>query len=338
MRSTFFDAQVQQVLEHDGFAVIPFLDADEVATLRASYDRLGRAPGDPGKACISTFHTYDADYKAATSEAILEIFRPHIEATFDRQRIIPCNFLVKWPGAASGFGLHQDLSLVDEREHRSVEVWVALEDTNDQNGQLWFAPGSQSWVPTLRGIQMFPFAYGNVARRIIDRHSVPVPLKAGEAIVFNHATVHFSMPNRTDVPRLVAITDLIPVEAPHLHFFGDGRGAVDAYEIDESFWVDNNPFTLFTPPAAARNLGRVDWFEYVECTDAILDRMVAEGRAVESTENPRGAVNSVKPWCHRCGGSEGVDELPDRWVGNTTFLCTTCAALEANRSKAPAPV
>jgi hypothetical protein len=231
----------------------------------------------------------------------------------------------------SGFGLHQDLSLVDEREHRSAEVWVALEDTNERNGQVWFAPGSHTWLPTLRGIQMFPFAYGAVAERVVKRHAVPVPLSAGEAVVFNHATCHFSLPNRTDAPRLVAITDLIPEEAPHLHFFGDGEGRVDVYEIDDSFWVDNNPFTLWNPPDRLRHRGVVDWFDYVECTDETLDRLVAEGRAIDVDAPPAGAINAGKPWCHRCGGNEGITERPDRWVGNTTFLCTSCEAVELER-------
>jgi hypothetical protein len=235
-----------------------------------------------------------------------------------------------------GFGLHQDLSLVDEREHRSVEVWIALEDTNEANGQLWMVPRSHTWLPTLRGIQSFPFAFGGVSRRIIDDHAVPVPVSAGTAIVFNHATLHCSYPNRTDTPRLVAITDLVPEEAAHLHFFGDGEGNVDAYEIDESFWVDNNPFTLHKPPPASQRIGRVD-FEYRPLTDEDLDRLVAEGRAVVSDAQPRGAINAAKPWCHRCGTVMEGDS-PDRWVGNVTMLCDDCAADEVTRAPSAAHV
>ncbi len=330
MRSTFHDPTAQARLERDGFAVIPFLDPDEVEQLRSGYERLGRAPGDPAKACISTFHTWDAGYKSATHATIREVFAPHLEATFDRQRALPSNFLVKWPGGMSGFGLHQDLSLTDERYHRSVEVWVALEDTTPQNGQLWFVPGSQDWIPTLRGIQMFPFPFWPVAQRIVQHHAVPVPVRAGEAIVFNHAVLHFSQPNRTDTPRLVAISDLIPEEAQHLHFFGDGAGHIDVYEIDESFWVDNNPFTLWKPPPAARKLGAVDWFEYTLLEDDGLDRLIAEGRA-EVVDGARGAINPGKAWCHRCGTTEGVHEEADRWIGNVTVLCDRCEVVESDR-------
>jgi hypothetical protein len=331
VRNTFCDPDQQATLERDGFVVVPLLDADEVAALRAAHERLGQAPGDPGKACQSSFHSYDREYKQAVDAEIRSVIDPHLERVFDRQRPLPCNFIAKYPGGMGGFGLHQDLTLVDESQFRSVEVWIALEDTNESNGQLWMVPQSHTWMPTLRGIQSFPFAYSELSRRIIEKHAVPVPVEAGTAIVFTHAILHCSFPNRTDTPRLVAITDLIPEEASHLHYFGDEDGNVDEYVIDESFWVENNPFTLHKPPPAGQRMGRVD-FQHRQFTDEDLDALIAEGRAVEVDHGPRGAINAAKPWCHRCGAVfEG--ESPDRWVGNVTLLCDAC--LEAEVAHAP---
>ncbi|HWJ64781.1 MAG TPA: phytanoyl-CoA dioxygenase family protein [Acidimicrobiales bacterium] len=338
MRPTFFDPQLQDTLDTQGFAVLDLLDDDQVTALVDAYERLGRAPGDPERACISTFHTYDKDYKAATHEAVQAVLAPVLAETFDRQRALPSNFLVKWPGGFSGFGLHQDLSLVDEREHRSVEVWIGLCDIDDQNGQLWMVPGSHRWMPTLRGIQSFPFPFGQVTRRIIEDHAVPVPIRAGQAIVFNHATLHFSMPNRTDDKRLVAIADLIPEEAEHLHFFGDGDGGVDVYRIGDEFWVDNSPFTLWQPPPDSQRIGAVDWFTPHELTDDDLDELVRTGRAVVSDASPTGAINAAKRWCHRCGSTDLPGDGPDRWTGNVTLLCASCEAAEVDRAPSPAHV
>jgi hypothetical protein len=336
VRQTFRDPDLQARLEHDGYAVVPLLDGDEVATLRAAHDRLGRAPGDPGMACQSSFHSYDRDYKQAVDREIRAVLDPHLERVFDRQRALPCNFIAKYPGGMGGFGLHQDLTLVDESQHRSVEVWIALEDTNETNGQLWMVPQSHTWMPTLRGIQSFPFAYSDLSRRIIEQHAVPVPVTAGTAIVFTHAILHCSFPNRTDTPRLVAITDLIPEEASHLHYFGDGDGNVEEYVIDASFWVDNNPFTLHKPPPAGQRMGRVD-FDHRQFTDADLDELVASGRAVVTEHGPRGAINAGKPWCHRCGSI--IDgESPDRWVGNVTLLCEDCRVAEVQHAPTAAHV
>lgn len=337
MRATFVDSVLQQSLERDGYVTVPFLDAADISILRTGYDRIGNAPGDPQLACHSSFHTSDKGYKVEVDRLVRETFTSHLERLFDRQRPLPCNYIVKWPGAMSGFGLHQDLSLVDERLHRSVEVWVALDDTNEQNGQLWMVPGSHAWVPTLRGIHAFPSAFSGVARQVISRHARPVPVPAGHAVVFDHAVAHFSLPNRSEQPRMVAITDLIPEEADHLHYFGDGRGNVIAYLIDDSFWTDNSPFTLWKPPPASRSVGPVR-FDYHALTAEDLDRLVAEGRAIQNERSPHGAINAGRSWCHRCGAVGFGDESPDRWMGNVTLLCPDCAEAESRLAPTPAHV
>jgi hypothetical protein len=277
-------------------------------------------------------------YKRRVDSIVRSALQPHLDQTFDHQRALPCNFIAKWPSGMSGFGLHQDLTLVDEEQHRSVEVWVALDDTNERNGQLWMVPGSHRWLPrNIRGINGFGFAFAGVTHRIIERHSRPVPVRAGEAVVFDHATLHFSLPNRSDHRRLVAITDLIPAEAQHLHFFGDGSGSIDVYEIDESFWTDNNPFTLWKPPPAAQRLGRSDAAP-MELTDDDLDRLVASGDAIESDAHPTGAPNAAKTWCHRCGAVGFDGPSPDRWIGNVTLLCDSCREAELAHAATPSHV
>jgi hypothetical protein len=337
MRSTFRDPDLQRTLERDGYATVPLLDADEVAALRGEYEKLGEAPGDPHLACHSSFHSFDRTYKQRVDDVVRAALSPHIERVFDRQRMLPCNFIVKWPGAMGGFGLHQDTTLVDETQYRSVEVWVALVDTDERNGQLWMVPGSHTWLPTLRGIHAFDFPFRNVVDRIVARHSRPVPVHAGEAVVFNHAMVHFSYPNKSDTPRLVAIADLIPEEAQHLQHFGDGNGHLEAFAIDDAFWLDNNPFTLWKPPPASASLGEVE-FDYRDLTDEDLDALVADGRAIDTGTPGRGAMNAAKPWCHRCGATGFEAYAPNRFVGNVSLLCPACEQAEVGHAPSAAHV
>lgn len=328
MRATVRDPEQQQRLERDGYVTLPFLTPDEVAGLKEQFTAVGAAPGDPGVACHSSFHSADAEYKRRVDAIVRAALGPALERVFDRQRVLPSNYIVKWPGTRSGFGLHQDLSLVDERLHRSVEVWVALDDTDEHNGQLWMVPGSHRWIPTIRGIAAFPFPFADVAERVVREHAVPVPVAAGTAVVFAHAVLHFSLPNRTDRPRMVAIADLIPEEAQHLHYFGDGQGVVSVYEIDDSFWTDNNPFTLWRPPANSRRIGEVD-FEYVELTHERLDHVVASAGTGHPSERPAGSINAARPWCHRCGNDIDSDDRPHRLIGNVTLMCQACATSES---------
>jgi hypothetical protein len=331
LRAMFKDADHQEQFDKDGYVVVPMLSPDEITHLRAEYDRLGPAPGDPQRACQSSFHSYDSGYKQAVDDVLRPALAPHLADVFDDMRALPCNYIQKWPGGMGGFGLHQDIALVDEPQYRSCEVWIALADTSEDNGQLWMVPGSYKWMDvSKRGIQAFPFPYAGVSQRIVKDYAVAVPVKAGTAVIFNHATLHFSGPNRSDTPRLVAITDLIPSEATHISYFGDGDGNVGIYEIDDSFWVDNNPHTLWKPPDASLRVGTVEYQEQ-SMTDEGLDQLEAEGKAVRTEEQVRGALNAGRPWCHRCGTTEMDGDSQDRWTGNVTMLCDDCREVEATR-------
>lgn len=329
MRTTFLDPELDAQLDKDGYVVVPLIGPDEVAQLNAAYDRLGAAPGDPQRACIDTFHCFDTDYKDAVHAEVEAVLNPAVQAIFDRHKSLSYCYIQKWPGQHSGFGLHQDISVLDETKYRSVEVWVALTDTNEVNGQLWITPGSHKWAPVPRGIHRFPPPYMGVEERIIRRHSIPVPMKAGEAVIFHHATYHFSFANQSDSFRLVAATDMIPVEAQHLHYVANDKDTVNAYEIEETFWVDNNPFTLRKAPETAKFVEEIDPSTFPQLTDEDLDRLVAEGRAVDHEPVDFGTINPVQPWCHRCGSTEGVDGWIDPLVGNATLLCPRCAAAQA---------
>ena len=292
MRATFLDARLEAAYRRDGYVTVPLLDPDEVATLRALYEDLGTPAGDPEReGTFNTWNTFDAAYKSAVDAGVIAVLGPHLAALFDRQRILLSNFLVKYPGDRGEMPIHQDTSMVLEPEHSSAEVWVALEDTGADNGELWMVPGSQDWVPTIRGINAwFHSPFTAVEERIRARHAIGVPMKAGEATVFNHATLHFSRPNRTDRPRLAAITDVIPEEAEHVHCFDNEDGTVEVCQVDEAFWMANTPATLGTRPLSARPLAtRPDLPP--DLTDADLDALVTAGRAVDTT----GGCTSLDP-------------------------------------------
>lgn len=329
MRTTFLDPELDARLDKDGYVVVPLLGPDEVARLNAAYDQLGAAPGDPQRACIDTFHCFDVDYKEAVHAEVEAVLSPRVQAIFDRHKSLSYCYIQKWPGEHSGFGLHQDISVLDESKYRSVEVWVALTDTDEVNGQLWITPGSHKWAPTARGIHRFPPPYMGVEERIIRRHSIPVPMTAGEAVIFCHSTYHFSFANQSDRFRLVAATDMIPEEAQHLHYVASQNDTINAYEIEETFWVDNNPFTLRRAPETAVFVEEIDPSQFPQLTEEDLDRLVAEGLAVDHEPVDFGTINPMQPWCHRCGTTDGVEGWIDPLVGNATLLCPRCEAAQA---------
>jgi hypothetical protein len=280
MRPTLRDADTAAALERDGYVAMPFLDADEVAALRALYDGLGPAPDDPRTGCISSYQSADAAYKTATQDGIMAVIRERLEAVCDRQVFLPAQFLIKWPGAGGNMPMHQDTSLVDESVHRSCELWVALEDTSSANGELWMVPGSHRWLSTVRGLNSwFHPPFDSVEDRIRDRHAVAVPVRAGDAILFDHATLHFSLTNDSARERVVIITDVLPEEAAPILYWATDEGAA-AYELGDRFWFDSTPSAFAAPPPAAPvvDVRTADW---PVMTDVHLDALVASGAAFD---------------------------------------------------------
>src|SRR4051794_15235055 len=153
MRSTVLDPELNAKLHTHGYVVVPLIDAAGVERLSTAYDRLGVAPGDPQRACVDTFHCFDHKYKHAVHGEVEAVLQPAVDALFDRYKPLSYCYIQKWPGERSAFGLHQDIAVVDESEAWSVEVWCALTDTNEENGQLWVTPGSHRWATgAIRGI------------------------------------------------------------------------------------------------------------------------------------------------------------------------------------------
>lgn len=101
--------------------------------------------------------------------------------------------------AASWIPLHQDNGYGELDPPLDVTVWTALTDTDERNGCLVVVPGSHH-----DGLVPHRSAASNVA--LLEASSgavaVPVPLAAGEAVLFSGLTLHGSGANRSSAPRV----------------------------------------------------------------------------------------------------------------------------------------
>lgn len=127
-------------------------------------------------------------------------------------------FTVKKPGPLSEMPLHQDWSLVDETHHRSVSVWLALCDMDEQNGNLRVAPYSHKYANCFRGTNI-PNCFDAISAEIEKNHMINLPLNTGDAVVFDHRLIHSSPVNKSNKLRVAAVSALIPKEANLLHYF-----------------------------------------------------------------------------------------------------------------------
>lgn len=105
--------------------------------------------------------------------------------------------------------------------HRCVlGWWIALDDTDADNGCMHFWPGSQhkGIVEHALPVPSGPTAhiYYGVATPPPPHETACVPLRAGDAIIFDVSCVHGTPANRTDQRRWALQMQYAPYRSPYV--------------------------------------------------------------------------------------------------------------------------
>ena len=246
MKTLFISPQHQQKFEEDGFVKIPLLNASEIASLLAEYDKVSEQHERLNIPYITTSLTYDAGLIARVDEVLQRIMGPAIDKFMIHYKLLFGNFLIKMPVSNSETAPHQDISFVDEDQYASVNIWVALQDINKENGCMYFLKGSHKLVSTLRPACQYDWEFEQVKEEII-RHADTFTAKAGDAFIFNHAVLHGSYPNTSGKPRVAAVIAAYHSEAPLIHYYmpKDKKGVLQKYAMTKEAFLN---FTEGEPP------------------------------------------------------------------------------------------
>ena len=241
MRPSFSDASLQAAFEQDGFVVLPLLDEATVTRIQEFYDAQDHPQKDRG--FHASCHLDDAVYRRAMRDGIAAEALPAIFEHLTDHRLVSANFVVKEPGQGE-MPMHQDWAVVDEREFTSVTVWCPLVEDGPQNGALHLLRASHRHIVTARGeneegLPNFVTAYEQIPPEVIAAHDMTLNLHAGEAVLYDTRTVHFSPPNESTTTRVAINVTLAPQEAPLLHHYRSDEKTVELIGIDETFFTDH---------------------------------------------------------------------------------------------------
>jgi ectoine hydroxylase-related dioxygenase (phytanoyl-CoA dioxygenase family) len=123
----------------------------------------------------------------------------------------------KKPATESPFPWHQDNGYAFVEPQQYLTCWVALTDATEDNGCPWVVPG-------LHRLGTLAHEYTDIGFVCLRDPAAarPVPVSAGDIVVFSSLTPHSTGPNRTDAVRKAYIVQFAPDGAEVVRRGSDG--------------------------------------------------------------------------------------------------------------------
>jgi len=234
MRKILKDDLLDKNLYKDGFVVIPFLNKSETDQL-VNFFYENHPSGIEG--FYASAHAQDIPFRNKMNYGIKTVFIPAIQKYFCECSPLGGSFVVKSNAMKDKLTPHQDWNIVDEEKFRSFNIWVPLVDLTKKNGAIKIKVGSHRWIKNFRGPGI-PDDFQNFHEQIWNE-MIPLYMKAGEALIYDHRLFHASDPNTTDILRVAAVFGIIPSEAKMFHCCGN-NGSVEIYESSVDFFMKEN--------------------------------------------------------------------------------------------------
>lgn len=199
------------------------------------------------------------EYREALRDRLFPIVKESIDKVFKDYKILAVIAQIKGTGEHSAVSIHQDLSMVNEPDHRSYSVWIPLQDSTDENGPLSFLEHSQD---VFRGIRChtLDYTFSNVEDYVFA-NSTKYLAETGQALIFDNATIHHSPINRSGSPRLSVAVSIVSKDAQTEIYHFDKKkpfhGMLDRYSVPDDFWYRYLDFATerLAPPKFGTKIG-----------------------------------------------------------------------------------
>lgn len=150
--------------------------------------------------------SYDLACSPGVLDAVEDVIGPNI-------LVFASKFWIKGGNDGTFVSWHQDSAYFGLDPHDLVTAWVALTDATRENGCMEVIPGShlgaaQTHNETYDAKNLL--ARGQEIEHLDDSSAIHMELQAGEFSLHNERTVHGSLPNKTDAPRIGLALFYIP--------------------------------------------------------------------------------------------------------------------------------
>ncbi len=254
-KGIFSDPKLQEEFHENGFVIVPFVSSQQIEQL---FDVYKSCYPDGVEGFFTTTFANNVDHREKVNQSIREICIEQIENLFVNYKILFSSFIVKAPGENSRLIMHQDMTLVDEKQYSGINIWCPMVDLTETNGAIEVLPKSHRFYETYRGSSI-PDIYDNVKDEVASLMQ-PCYLKAGEAIIFDQSIIHNSPPNLSDKERPTINTFVAHEDARIKICYWDKENFgnnIEIFEQEDDFLekFENFGHNIFSRPSIGKSLG-----------------------------------------------------------------------------------
>jgi phytanoyl-CoA hydroxylase len=195
--------------EEHGYVIAKQLfSQDEAASLREHFMALRaegakehdmeadtKIDGDPLKKFPRMLHMQRWD-KRSLEWALNERITKNVQLILDDEPLLAQTMLYFKPPGARGQAMHQDQYYLRAKPGTCLAAWMALDDTDVENGCMHVVPGSHTWELLCPVKADSSQSFTDTAVPLPEGTKVvPIDMEAGDVLFFNGQLVHGSSPN-----------------------------------------------------------------------------------------------------------------------------------------------
>lgn len=237
-KDLFKDKALELEFQQNGYVKIPFLDSEGIQSLLNFYQEQQFDNKIEAGFHIS-LDNQNEDLVKQVSEKIKGIMQEKSEEVFQDYQIFTASYVIKEPGKQNIVPPHQDWTFVDESQYQSLTVWTPLIDVVEENGALAVIKGSHKLFNHKRSSPS-PQSKSPLADHIFTLfpYTEPIPMKAGEALLFDNRLIHASAPNLSDQPRIAVGIGITKKQAQLKHYYQhpNEENLLIEYEVEADFF------------------------------------------------------------------------------------------------------
>jgi hypothetical protein len=247
-------------LVSDGFAVVPMIDEKALVQISTLFAECCGGTDTPQ--IFNTLTQCPPEVKRRIHMELKTIFAPFLNNYFDNYKNAISLFFVVHPSTSvkEKVDIHQDPTLImDDGEIFNLKIWVPLVNTDEQNGGMQVLRGSHKFFPPVQAVTI-PSPFSNLSE-LDDLHE-SIPIKAGEAMIFDNRLIHGSMPNFSSQTRVAVAISIIPLQAQPISMFlqqGVKKPHIEVYFQEDEWHLNPEWDNTFQPPKIGRKQGYLDY-------------------------------------------------------------------------------